>query len=67
MIEAEQAVAPARERDADRLEGAGLLEVVADAERERVEQVLAEVLARRASSAARPGRKKLWCGGDRIA
>ena len=44
--EAEQAVAPARDaRRRSCLKDAGLLEVVADAERERVEEVLAEARA----------------------
>ena len=62
-----QRVAPARERDADRLEGAGLLEVVAEAERQRVEQLLAERGARAARRRSGAGRKKLWCARRRIA
>ena len=57
---------PPGERDADAAERPGLLEVVAHAQRQRVEQVLAQrprAALRRVSGA---GRKKLACGGTGI-
>ena len=61
--QAEQRVAPARERDADGLERADLVEVVADAERQRVEQILAEARRAACRGVDGAGRKKLWCAG----
>ena len=55
--EREQTVSPARERDADRREPI-LLPVVADPERQRVEQLLGKGLARVAPSRAAPPRQK---------
>ena len=54
----QQRVAPAGERDADHPEDAGLLEVVADAQRQRVEDVLAELLARRSAAASGSGQEE---------
>ena len=64
--EAEQAVAAPRKRHADGLEGTRLLEVVADAERQRVEDVLAERGAPRARLVRGRGRKKLLCGREGV-
>src|SRR5256885_1316105 len=69
--ETQEAVAPARERNAHRLECASLLEVIADAERKRIEQVLAKFLARRRRARRRqpwprPRQEETLSGGNRI-